>query len=81
MRAAPLLMLLYNPFKYHRSLFPHCNYTAVTIHSLDLKLQSGFKASLSISHYFVMPYIFLTPYCDGGAGLLATGPLRGGDSI
>lgn len=28
-----------------------------------------------------MPYIFLTPYCDGGAGLLATGPLRGGDSI
>lgn len=44
---------------------------------------SCFKASLSvrISHYFIMPHIFLTPYCDGGSGLLATSPLRGGDSI
>lgn len=29
----------------------------------------------------MMPHIFLTPYCDGGSRLLATGPLRGGDSI
>lgn len=56
----------------------------VSLHSSDLELRSrSLKPSLSIhiSHYSMTPHIFLTPYCDGGNGLLATNPLGGGDSI
>lgn len=48
-----------------------------------LRVTSSLCLPVHVSHYFMftLPRSFLTSHCVGGSGLLATSPLRGGDSI